>query len=201
MLAPAWPRGDAQYTGGRFELGSRPEAEFIFDNEKWAHEVKVAPFRMARSPVSNAEYVAYVEDGGAPPRYWKRQDGAWLQRRFDKWLSLAPQEPVRHVSALEAEAYCRWARRRLPSEAEWEYAAGREALAGGVWEWTSSAFLPYPGFSPDPYEDYSQPWFGTHRVLRGSSFATPSRLARPGFRNFYTPERGDVFCGLRTCAA
>ena len=195
------PRGDAEFAGGSFEMGSRPDAAFIFDNEKWAHEVEVAPFRMARSLVSNAEYLAHVSDGGAPPRYWKREDGAWLERRFDSWLPLAPQEPVRHVSALEAEAYCRWAGRRLPTEAEWEYAAASGTpMARMVWEWTSSAFLPYPGFTPDPYEDYSRPWFGTHRVLRGASFATPARLVRPTFRNFYTPERGDVFCGLRSCA-
>ncbi len=200
-MRAAGPRGDAEHGGGRFTMGSRPDAEFIFDNEKWAHEVDVAPFRMARAVVSNAEYLAYVEAGGTPPRYWKRQDGAWLQRRFDRWLPLAAAEPVLHLSALEAEAYSRWAGRRLPTEAEWEFAASRGQLqGGGVWEWTSSAFLPYPGFTPDPYEDYSQPWFGTHRVLRGGSFATPARLLRATFRNFYTPERADVFCGLRTCA-
>jgi len=199
---PALPQGgDAEIAGARFEMGSRPGAGFIFDNEKWAHEVEVAAFRIARLPVTNAEYLAYVEHGGAPPRYWKHQGGAWLQRCFDRWLPLEPREAVRHVSALEAEAFCRWAHRRLPTEVEWEYAATRGKLpASGVWEWTSSTFLPYPGFTPDPYEDYSQPWFGTHRVLRGASFSTPARLARPAFRNFYTPERGDVFCGLRTCA-
>ena len=194
-------RGDAEFAGGRFDMGSRPGEGFIFDNEKWAHEVEVPPFRMARTVVSNAEFLAYVEDGGAPPPYWRRDGGAWQQRRFARWLPLAPEEPVLHVSALQAEAYCRWAGRRLPTEAEWEYAAsGGMSLAGSVWEWTSSAFMPYPGFFADPYEDYSQPWFGTHRVLRGGSFATPGRLVRTAFRNFYTPERGDVFCGLRTCA-
>ncbi len=200
-VTAAAPQGDVAYPGGCFEMGSRPDEDFIFDNEKWAHEVTVAPFRMARSALTNAEYLAYVEDGGTPPRYWKRQDGAWLQRRFDRWLQFAPAEPLRHVSALEAEAYCRWARRRLPTEAEWEFAASNGMmLAAGVWEWTASEFRPYPGFTPDPYEDYSQPWFGTHRVLRGGSFATPARLVRAAFRNFYTPERGDVFCGLRSCA-
>ena len=201
--APVAAAGDAEVAGGRFERGARPGQGFVFDNEKWAHEVEVAPFRIALAPVTNAEYQAYVEEGGgAAPRYWKKADGVWLQRRFERWLPLAAAEPVLHVSALEAEGYCRWAGRRLPSEAEWEFAARSGRIApGGVWEWTSSAFLPYPGFSPDPYEEYSQPWFGTHRVLRGASFSTPARLARPAFRNFYMPERADVFCGFRTCAA
>ncbi len=201
-LAPVEPTGDLEFAGGRFERGARPGTGFVFDNEKWAHEVEVAPFRLSRAAVSNAEYLAYVEDGGAAPRYWKKQDGLWLRRSFGHWLPLAPGEPVLHVSALEAEGYCRWAKRRLPTEAEWEFAtAKRPQMLGNVWEWTSSTFLPYPGFAPDPYEDYSRPWFGTHRVLRGASFSTPARLARAGFRNFYTPERADMFCGFRTCAA
>ncbi len=200
--APAAPDGDEEYSGGRFERGARPGTGFVFDNEKWAHEVEVAPFRISRAPVTNAGYLAYVEEGGTAPRYWKKQDGAWLRRSFERWLPLARADPVLHVSAFEAEGYCRWAKRRLPSEAEWEFAAVRGALdTGRAWEWTASAFLPYPGFSPDPYADYSQPWFGTHRVLRGASFSTPPRLASTSFRNFYTPERADMFCGFRTCAA
>ena len=73
-------------------------------------------------------------------------------------------------------------------------------MLGNIWEWTASDFLPFPGFSPDPYEDYSQPWFSTHKVLKGGSWATRSRMIRIGFRNFYTPDRRDVFAGFRTCA-
>jgi EgtB-related family protein len=76
----------------------------------------------------------------------------------------------------------------------------REFSWGAVWEWTASSFEPYPGFVIDPYADYSKPWFGTHKVLRGASFSTPRRMVRPTFRNFYLPDRGDVFCGFRTCA-
>jgi len=193
------PAGDTEYPGGSFQLGATRSQEFVFDNEKWAHEVAIAPFRIARSVVSNAQYRAFVESGGAPPRYWRKEGGQWLERRFDRWLPLAPEEPLRHVSWDEAQAYCAWAGRRLPSEAEWEFASA-SLDHGSVWEWTASVFQPYPGFSADPYADYSQPWFGTHKVLRGASFCTPGRLRRPVFRNFYTPERADVFCGFRTCA-
>jgi iron(II)-dependent oxidoreductase len=190
---------DLELKGQAFLLGAKPDNGFVFDNEKWAHEVEIAPFRIARSPVSNAQFLAFVDAGGAAPRYWRKAGGRWLQRRFDRWLPLALDEPARHVSWNEAQAYCAWAKRRLPSEAEWECAGG-QLQAGQVWEWTESAFQPYPGFVRDPYKEYSEPWFGSHKVLRGGSFATPARLMRPTFRNFYTPERGDVFCGFRSCA-
>jgi iron(II)-dependent oxidoreductase len=191
--------GDVEIHGGKFMLGSKPSKAFVFDNEKWAHEVELEPFRISRSVVSNAQYLAFVESGGRTPRYWRKEGTTWLERRFDRWRSLAPDAPVRHVSWEEAQAYCAWAGRRLPSEAEWECASAGLAH-GQVWEWTASAFEPYPGFSADPYKDYSQPWFGTHKVLRGASFFTPARLRWPTFRNFYTPDRADIFAGFRTCA-
>ena len=199
---PAPAAGDADCAGGAFELGARPGEGFVFDNEKWAHEVRLAPFRIARAPVTNAQYLQYVEAGGPAPRYWRREDGAWRQRRFARWVPLAPQEPAVNLSWDEARAWCGWAGRRLPSEAEWACAAAQGLLEGRglVWEWTASAFEPYPGFVADPYRDYSQPWFGSHKVLRGGSFSTPSRVARHGFRNFYTPDRSDIFAGFRSCA-
>jgi iron(II)-dependent oxidoreductase len=189
--------GDREYAGGVFRLGSGPDDGFVFDNEKWSHPVVLQPFRMSRGCVTNAEYERFVRAGGAAPRYWRDAK----QRRFDRWVERAPDEPVMHVSWHEAQAYCRFAGRRLPTEAQWEYAAlnGLENT-NQVWEWTASDFLPYPGFVRDPYKEYSEPWFGNHKVLRGGSFATPARIARPRFRNFYTPDRADIFAGFRTCA-
>jgi ergothioneine biosynthesis protein EgtB len=216
---------DIELAGGAFEQGAPRVRGFVFDNEKWAHEVRIAPFAIADAPVTNRAFCAFVEDDGyacaelwsdegrawlaqsgqTAPRYWRRAEngrGDWQERKFDRWRALAPNEPVRHVNAFEAEAYCRWAGRRLPTESEWEYAAASGAIAPqGVWEWTVTPFAPYPGFSADPYADYSQPWFHTHRVVRGASFATPARLHHPRFRNFYTPERADLFVGFRTAAA
>jgi iron(II)-dependent oxidoreductase len=191
--------GDIDIPAGTFMLGAKPSDGFVFDNEKWAHEVAVAPFRIARSPVSNAQYLEFVAAGGIAPRYWKKDGGRWLERRFDRWLALAPEAPVRHVSWDEAQAYCAWAKRRLPSEAEWERSSA-SLEHGEVWEWTASAFEPYPGFSADPYKDYSEPWFGTHKVLRGASFATRARLKSPKYRNYFLPERDDIFSGFRSCA-
>jgi iron(II)-dependent oxidoreductase len=192
------PGGDTEYAGGVFRLGSTADEDFVFDNEKWSHPIVLEPFRISRRCVTNAEYEAFVSAGGPGPRYWR--DGE--VRRFDRWVRRLPDEPVMHVSWHEAQAYCRFAGRRLPSEAEWEYAAlnGLEGTRR-VWEWTASPFLPYPGFMRDPYKEYSEPWFGNHKGLRGGSFATPARIARPRFRNFYMPERADLFAGFRTCAA
>lgn len=198
VRAPS-PNSELFFPGGTIRMGvERETKDFFFDNEKWAHDVEAAPFRISARPVSNREYQEYVEQGGPAPRYWRRIDGEWQERFFERWRPLDPEAPVRHVDWNEAQAYCRWKGRRLPTEAEWQMAASRLQW-GEVWEWTSSTFAPFPGFSPDPYTDYSQPWFHTHRALRGASFATPPRLVRPAFRNFYMADRGDVFAGFRTC--
>jgi iron(II)-dependent oxidoreductase len=192
---------DIRFDKQSFLLGAHKGSGFVFDNEKWAHEVEVGPFAIADAPVTNAQFLAYVEATGKAPRYWKNAGGEWLARRYDRWQPPRPQEPVIHVDWNEAQAYCAWAKRRLPTEAEWECAAKAGKIGpAGVWEWTSSSFGPYPGFVVDPYKEYSEPWFGDHRVLRGGSFAAPRRLLRHTFRNFYQPHRGDVFCGFRTCA-
>ncbi|HMH17350.1 MAG TPA: selenoneine synthase SenA [Burkholderiales bacterium] len=253
--------GNAELPGGEFLLGAARNSGFHFDNEKWAHRIELKPFRIARAPVTNAQFLEFVREGGygrrdlwspegwtwkaraQAPRYWIEREGEWWERRFDKELPLARDLPVMHVNWHEANAYCRYAGRRLPSEAEWETVAsysrgaakrrypwgdsaangttanlggservgvgefakgdsfaGCRQMLGNVWEWTSSTFDPYPDFVRDPYAEYSEPWFGTHKVLRGGSFATPARLVCNTWRNFYRPERGDIFAGFRTCA-
>lgn len=210
-LAPravrAGPARDIAFTGGRLSMGSSgDEDRFVFDNEKWRHEVAVRPFSLSSRVVTQGEFARFAQDRGAgAPSHWRHEGGTWMVRSFDRWAPLDPEAPMMLVSQEDALAYCRWAKRRLPTEAEWEFAAVNDRgdlqdMIGGVWEWTSSAFLPYPGFSADPYEDYSAPWFQTHRVMRGGSFFTRRRLVHPRFRNFYRPERSDVFVGFRTCA-
>ena len=210
--------------GGTIELGRPGDAVgFSFDNEQPAATVRILPFEIDACPLTAAPFVRFVEAGGydAPefwpgvagawragtpnshPERWRRAtSGAWQARWFDRWVPLDLEAPVVHVNAWEAEAYCRWAKRRLPSAAEWELAARDARFHWGqsVWEWTASAFEPYPGFRPGPYRDYSQPWFGSHRELRGGSFATHARLHHPSYRNFFTPERSDVFAGFRTAS-
>jgi len=220
---PALDAGsELHFPGGEIEIGSRRDAAFAFDNEKWAHAVRLPPFAIDAQPVRNAEFLAFVEDGGyerpelwsaagrqwladtgrKAPRHWRRGAQGWERRAFDVWIPLAPVEPVFHVSAFEAEAWCSHAGRRLPSEAEWECAARTfdDAFSpwGHVWQWAASAFAPYAGFAPDAYADYSQPWFHTHRAVRGGSFATPACLLDPAFRNFYEPQRDDIFVGFRS---
>jgi len=262
--------GDAEIPGGTFPLGTPPEAPFLFDNEKWAHDVFVAPFRMARAPVTNAEFAAFVEDGGYTKRglwcedgwawresegarhpvYWQADgSGGWRMRRFERWDALPPDQPIIHVNWYEANAWCRWAGRRLPTEAEWEFAAtmrpgpdgalakhrypwgndasagdranlngfslgcvdvadcaagdnawGCRQLLGNVWEWTADTFEPFPRFSPDDYKEYSEFLFGATRVLRGGAWPTRSRMIRSAYRNYFGPERRDIFAGFRTCA-
>ena len=223
IVAPSVEPRDLAVPGGKAEFGARPGDGFCFDNEKWSHRAELAPYRIAARPVSNAQFLAFVTAGGYRearwwdadayaalvaagrelPRYWRMAGDKVYARRFEHWLQLDPAAPVVHVDAHEAQAWCRWAGRRLPDEREWELAARTQPefeWGDRVWEWTASAFEPYPGFSPDPYEQYSAPWFGDHRVVRGGSFATPRGMVDERFRNFYLPDRGDIFVGFRSCA-
>lgn len=267
---------DMEIPGGQFMLGAERNDEFIFDNEKWAHKTYVAPFSIAKYSVNNEHYLEFVEAGGyqkeiywSPaawkwlqekklqhPVYWKKDcDKQWHVREFDYWQPLKLSHAVCHISWYEAQAFCKWSNRRLPTEAEWEFAAachateinsdqnekiiypesislgedefvnhhanldcaqlgttavddfaesdnkfGCRQMFGNVWEWTSSSFEPYPGFSPDWYTEYSRPLFSETKVLRGGAWPTRSRMLRTTLRNYYGADRNDVFAGFRTCA-
>ncbi|MEO7577229.1 MAG: selenoneine synthase SenA [Massilia sp.] len=222
--APSLVRSaELSYPGGAMTLGGERDGGFVFDNEKPGFTCYVPAFRIDAGLVTNAAFAEFVADGGyqnrqywsgagsawlmrqerSSPRYWQRDGGGWRTVRFGVPATLAGAEPVRHLSLYEAQAYCAWAGRRLPTEAEWEFAAlsGQPGFGWGqLWEWTASPFEPYPGFVADRYGEYSEPWFMTHQVLRGASFGTPSRFGSARFRNFYKPERDDIFAGFRTCA-
>jgi EgtB-related family protein len=176
---------------------------FAFDNELAPREVALPALEIDSEVVSWRRYLPFVEQtSAAPPRYLRQQGGQWQQRVFGRWQVLSPDAPATHLTWSEADAWCRWAGRRLPSEAEWEMAAltRPEFHWGQVWEWTATSFLPYPGFTAHPYRDYSTPWFGDRYVLRGASRATSPRMAHPRYRNYFTPERNDLHNGFRSCA-
>ena len=207
---------------GRTHLLGWGGAGFAFDNEIPGCEIALPPAEIDCAPVDNARFAAFVEAGGYAepkywssagrawlaaggatwPRFWRRSGSTWQDCRFGQWRDLDPLQAATNLTCFEAEAWCAWAGRRLPSEALWEAAASSEAAFqwGDVWEWTADAFLPWPGFVAHPYRDYSAPWFGSRRVLRGGSIATHARMKHPRYRNFFTPERNDIFAGFRSCA-
>jgi len=186
--------------GGSFEIGATAQ-EFAYDNERPRHLVELAPFEIDRTPVSNGAYAEFVEDTGAePPMYWERDGDAWIRTAMGRRDPMDPDAPVVHVSWHEADAFARWAGKRLPTEQEWEAAHPDLQGAGHAWEWTCSDFLAYPGFEAFPYREYSEPFFGeTYKVLRGASWATDRNVVRPSFRNWDLPRRRQIFAGIR-CA-
>jgi iron(II)-dependent oxidoreductase len=177
--------------GGGYEIGAGPDG-FAYDNERPRHRVEVAPFAIDRTPVTNAAYIEFLEESGAePPMYWEQDgEGDWVRTVMGKSEEVDPAQPVLHVSWHEADAFARWAGKRLPTEIEWEVAAegadrdranldqlsfgcapagayadaasdcGALQMLGDVWEWTSSDFTAYPGFEAFPYAEYSEVFFG-----------------------------------------
>jgi iron(II)-dependent oxidoreductase len=190
--------GTIPIEAGTYEVGA-PERGFAYDNERLRHEVELPAFGIDRTPVTNAAYIAYMgEIGAEPPMYWERDGDDWVRTAMGVRVPVDPRRPVVHVSWEEADAFARWAGKRLPTEFEWEAARPQLEGVGGAWEWTSSDFLAYPGFEAFPYEEYSQVFFGDeYKVLRGASWATGPHVARPRFRNWDLPQRRQIFAGIR----
>lgn len=239
MPAPAaW----IELEGGRRPVGA-DAGGFAFDCERPRHDVLLAPCALAARPVNNREWSGFIADGGYRrpllwlsdgwaravaegwecPLHWRRVDGEWWQMSLRGLQPLDPEAPVAHVSYYEADAYARWAGRRLPTEFEWENAAaglpvagnflgsgalqplpaipgeGLLQLFGDVWEWTASAFTPYPGFRPagGALGEYNGKFMCGQMVLRGGSCASPQDHLRPSYRNFFHPHQRWQFAGLR----
>ena len=229
-LAPGWTEppppsreGEAMkpVEGGIVRIGAL-HAGFAFDNERPCHDALLAPFRIASQLVTNAEWCAFIAGGGYrepllwmsegwgavqqngwdAPMYWEKRDSQWFQMTPGGLRPLDPAAPVRHVSWYEADAFARWAGKRLPTEQEWETAARRGQLTDAgrfVWEWTGSAYRPYPGFRPPAgaVGEYNGKFMINTMVLRGGSLATPAGHARLTYRNFFHPDRRWQFTGLR----
>jgi dimethylhistidine N-methyltransferase len=215
--------GCSRFEGGLVEIGHKGTG-FAFDNEGPRHRVWLEPFLLDHDLVTNGQWLAFMADGGYrrpelwladgwttaraedwdAPLYWRCDDGVWTVLGLAGRVPVEPDAPVRHVSGYEADAYARWAGRRLPSEAEWEAAAATTPdlfsnLTGEVWQHTSSAYAPYPGFRPTEgtASEYNGKFMANQNVLRGGSFATPPGHARVTYRNFFYPHQRWAFMGLR----
>lgn len=242
---PQW----LEYPGGVHQVGHDGPG-FAWDNEGPRHDALIHPFRLADRLVTNGDWLEFIADGGyrnamlwladgwatvtregwEAPGYWEYVDGAWLTMTLEGRLPPDPDAPVTHVSYFEADAYARWAGKRLPTEFEWEVAAagtpvegndlatgslrpwpvdpgGRTAghpyqMFGDVWEWTQSAYLPYPGYRPPEgaIGEYNGKFMVSQQVLRGGSCATPPGHMRRSYRNFFYPQQRWQFTGLRLAA-
>lgn len=219
---PAEPVAYRNFAGGFASIGNDGKF-FCFDNETPMHKVWLRPYRLAERPVSNREWLEFMSDRGyerpelwlsdgwahaqqerwTAPLYWELRDGEWHSMTLRGLRPIAPDAPVAHVSYYEADAFARWAGKRLPTEAEWEAAARAEGelqqMFGAVWQWTQSAYAAYPGFEPaaGAVGEYNGKFMVNQMVLRGGSHATPPGHTRASYRNFFHPHQRWQFSGLR----
>ena len=239
--APAIAMGWQEFSAGIVEIGHDGDA-FAYDNERPRHKTYVQDFHLATRLVTNSEYLAFIDDGGYDrvelwlsdawrtlkeqgwhaPLYWFKQDREWMHFDLIGAHALRMDEPVSHLSYYEADAYARWAGKRLPTEAEWEHAASTQTIAGNfldnglyvprpaqkvgltqmfgdLWEWTQSAYLPYPGFKPLPgtLGEYNGKFMSDQMVLRGGCCVTAQDHMRASYRNFFRAGDRWMFSGLR----
>jgi ergothioneine biosynthesis protein EgtB len=215
------PRGFVDVPAGIHKIGHDGDG-YCFDNETPRHDALIADMRIARHLVSNGEWLEFIAAGGyatpslwlsdgwatvqaedwQAPGYWRQKDGAWFSMTLGGLKTVDPATPVTHISYYEADAFARFAGKHLPSEAEWEVAARSHAIAdafGIAWQWTRSAYLPYPGYraAEGALGEYNGKFMVNQMVLRGSSLATPPGHARTSYRNFFTPPSRWQFTGLR----
>ena len=218
--------GWVSFEGGLSDIGAGDDG-FAFDNERPTHKVWLEPFSLAVDLTTNEDWIEFIDDGGyrraefwladgwdraraegwTAPLYWREERAGWSAMTLAGRRPVDPAAPVRHVSFYEADAFARWSGRRLPTEAEWECAATVDPavfsnLSGEVWQWTGSAYAPYPGFRPTEgtAAEYNGKFMANQMVLRGGAFATPQGHRRPSYRNFYYPHQRWMFAGVRLAA-
>jgi ergothioneine biosynthesis protein EgtB len=207
-----------EFEGGLVEIG-HAGGSFAFDNEGPRHRAWLEPFALAARPTNCGEYLAFIDDGGyrrpefwlsagwdcvnqrgwEAPLYWEKKDGGWQVFTLSGVRALQPSEPVCHVSAFEAAAFAKWAKKRLPREQEWETGAEAVQGVGQVWEWTASPYVAYPGYREPAgaIGEYNGKFMASQMVLRGGCAATPEGHVRTTYRNFFPPDARWMFGGLR----
>lgn len=216
--SPSSPKKWVEFGADIYAIGHSDPDAFCYDNERGRHRVFLEAFEISNHLIRNDEYLEFMQDGGyeqvllwhadgwrwrtqnniRAPLYWHEIDGQWFQYTLNGLQQLQLDAPVNHISFYEAFAFAQWKGARLPTEFEWESAQAHLDW-GSRWEWTESAYLPYPGFAkvPGALGEYNAKFMVNQKVLRGASVATPPAHRRPTYRNFFEPPMRWQFSGLR----